>query len=389
MDITLNREQEEIAREARHFLKKECSANFVRDMFEDKTGYTDSFWSKITELDWPSICIPEKFGGMGMDFINLVIALEETGRALMPGPFFSTVLLGAETILAAGDEQQKEYYLPKIANGKMKGTLALFEPDSGSDPEYVKLEARNGGNAWILNGTKLFVTDAHVSDFIICAVCTQPEIGLEDCVTLFIVDPKETGITITQMPTMDATRKYCSIDFKDVSVSPDKILGELHRGLQPLSRSLQKAQVGISAESIGGAHFAMETATEYAKVRIQFGQPIGSFQAVKHRCAEMFVDVESSRSLLYYAAWAQDHETATQAAVAASAVKAYATEAFTRVSAGAIHILGGTGIVWENDLHFYLKRAKANEIILGDPVYHYEKIMRLISHEHQSINNYR
>ncbi len=379
MDITLSKAQQDISKEARRFLKKECSPDFVQEMFEDDKGYTDDLWSKIVELDWPAMCIPEQYGGMGLDLLDLIMVLEETGRALMPGPFFSTILLGAETIIAAGNDSQKETYLPKIANGEIKGTLALYEPDSGADPGYIQMEAKSDGNGFILNGTKILVPDAHVSDFIICVARTQPGDDAEQGVTLFLVDPKSDGITVSLLPTMDATRKYCGVEFKNVPVSTDNVLGEPNQGWGPLCRAMQRVQVAISAESIGGAQWAMEAATDYAKIRIQFGQPIGAYQAIKHRCAQMFVDVESSRSLLYYAAWAQDNEEPTAAAIAASAAKTYCTETFNNVSCGTIQVLGGTGFVWENEIHYYLKRAKANEVALGDPDYHRERILKLLS----------
>jgi len=379
MDITLSKAQQDISKEARRFLKKECSPDFVQEMFEDDKGYTDDLWSKIVELDWPAMCIPEQYGGMGLDLLDLIMVLEETGRALMPGPFFSTILLGAETIIAAGNDSQKETYLPKIANGEIKGTLALYEPDSGADPGYIQMEAKSDGNGFILNGTKILVPDAHVSDFIICVARTQPGDDAEQGVTLFLVDPKSDGVIVSLLPTMDATRKYCGVEFKNVPVSTDNVLGEPNQGWGPLCRAMQRVQVAISAESIGGAQWAMEAATDYAKIRIQFGQPIGAYQAIKHRCAQMFVDVESSRSLLYYAAWAQDNEEPTAAAIAASAAKTYCTETFYNVSCGTIQVLGGTGFVWENEIHYHLKRAKANEVALGDPDYHRERILKLLS----------
>jgi alkylation response protein AidB-like acyl-CoA dehydrogenase len=378
MDITLSKTQQDIAKEARRFLQNECSINFIEEMFQDDKGYTDKLWSKIVELDWPAMCIPEKYDGMGMDLIDLVMVLEETGRALMPGPFFSTVLYAAETILAAGSESQKETYLPKIVNGEIKGTVAIFEPDSGSDPSYIQMEAESDTNGYILNGPKMLVSDAHVADFIICAVRTTPGDDPSNGISLFMVDAKADGVTVTLLPTMDSTRKYAAVEFKNTTVSADNVLGDVDKGWAPLSRAMNRAAIGVCAESLGGAQFAMEKATDYAKTRIQFGQPIGAFQAIKHRCAQMFVDVESSRSLLYYAAWAQDNEDPKTAAIAASAAKAYIAPLFNHVACGTIQVLGGTGFTWENGIHYYLKRAKANEVVLGDQEYHHERILTLL-----------
>jgi alkylation response protein AidB-like acyl-CoA dehydrogenase len=378
MDITLSKAQQDIAKEARRFLKKECPSEFVREMFEDERGYTDALWSKIVGIDWLAMCIPEQYGGMGMDLLDLVMVFEETGRALMPGPFFTTVSLGGETIMACGSESQKNSLLPKIVDGKMIATLALYEPDGGSDMAYIQLEATGRGGKFELNGTKLLVPDAHAADIIIVAARTSSEGDPGKGVSLFMVKPDDPGVKVTVTPTMDSVRKYCKVEFNDCVVGSDKILGDLHDRWDLLSRALQRAQVAMAAESIGGAQWAMETATEYAGMRIQFDQPIGAFQAVKHNCAQMFVDVESARSLLYYAAWAQDNEDETTAAIAASAAKAYCTEAFNSVCCNTVQVLGGTGFVWENDVHLYLKRAKANEIALGDSCYHREHIVGLL-----------
>jgi alkylation response protein AidB-like acyl-CoA dehydrogenase len=378
MDITLSKAQENFVKEARRFLKKECTKDFIEEMYEDEKGYTDEIWSRLINLDWLAMCIPEKYEGMGMDLFDLVLVLEETGRALLPGPFFSTALWAAETIKAAGNEAQKETYLKKIASGELKGTVAIYEPESGSDPEYIQMKAVSSKDGYTLNGTKIMVPDAHVADFIICAARTGQGEKPEENVSLFIIDPKSQNVTVTLLPTMDLTRKYCAVEISDLSLGTENILGSVNNGA-PLFSALQRIGVAIAAESLGGAQWAMEAAVDYAKIRIQFDQPIGAFQAIKHRCAQMYADVESARSLLYYAAWAQDHEDGQQAAVAASAAKAFCTEVFKNVVCGAVQVMGGAGFIWENEVHFYLKRAKANEMISGDPDYHREKVMRLLS----------
>ena len=379
MDIRLNNVQIDIAKEARRFLDKECPTDYARDMFEDERGFTDDIWAKMTEMDWLRVRIPESYGGMGMDQMDLSMVLEEMGRALLPGPFFSTVLLAAEAIMEAGTDSQKERYLPGIAGGDLRGTLALHEPDGGADLGYIKMKASADGDGFVLNGTKLFVPDAHVADFVVCTARTAAGDDLAYGITLFLVDLSADGVSVSLLPTMDGTRKLCAVQFKDVRVSSQGLIGELHRGWAPLSRALQRAQVGLCAECVGSAQRAMEIATEYAKIRIQFDQPIGAFQAIKHRCAQMYVEVESSRSILYWAAWAQDYGSPEEAALAASVAKAYCSEAYTHVASGAIQVLGGTGFSWENDIHLFLKRAKANEQALGDPVYHRERVFQLVA----------
>jgi len=379
MDVSLNKVQIDIAKETRRFLDKECPTDYARDMFEDERGFTDEIWARMTEMDWMRVRIPEPYGGMGMDQMDITMVLEEMGRAVVPGPFFSTVLLAAEAVMEAGSDLQKERYLSRIGTGEIRGTLALHEPDGGTDLGYIQMEARADGDGFVLDGTKLFVPDAHVADFLACAARTEAGNDPAQGITLFLVDLSADGVSVSLLPTMDGTRKLCTVEFKEVRVSPEGVLGELHKGWTPLSRVLQRAQVGLCAECVGGAQRAMEIATEYSRIRIQFDQPIGAFQAIKHRCAQMYVEVESSRSILYWAAWAQDHGGSKEAALAASVAKAYCSEAFTHVSTGAIQVLGGTGFAWENDIHLYLKRAKANEVALGDPTYHREKVAQLLT----------
>jgi len=379
MDVTLSKVQMDIAKEARRFLDKECPTDYARDMYEDERGFTDEIWTKMTDIDWMRVRIPEPYGGMDMDQMDLTMVLEEMGRVVLPGPFFSTVLLAAEAIMEAGSDSQKEQYLTRIAAGELRGTLALHEPDGGADLGYIQMEARADGDGFVLDGTKLSVPDAHVADILVCAARTQAGNDPAQGITLFLVDLSAHGVSASLLPTMDGTRKLCAVDFKGVRVGPEGVLGEPHKGWGPLRRVLQRAQVGLCAESVGGAQRAMEIATEYAKIRIQFDQPIGAFQAIKHRCAQMYVEVESSRSIAYWAAWAQDHGDPKEAALAASVAKAYCSEAFTRVSSGTIQVLGGTGFAWENDAHLYIKRAKANEQALGDPTYHREQVVQLLT----------
>jgi alkylation response protein AidB-like acyl-CoA dehydrogenase len=379
MDIKLSEAQIEIARQARRFCEKESPIEFVRDMFEDERGFTDGIWAKMVEMGWTAMRIPETYGGLEMELMDLSVILEEMGRGVIPGPFFSTVMLAAEAVMEAGSDEQKERYLSSIATGEIRGTLALHEKDGGADPGYIQMEARMNGDGFVLNGTKLFVPDAHVADFLVCAARTEAGDDPDRGITLFLVDLGADGISVSSMPTMDGTRKLCEVTFSGVRVNPEGILGQLHKGWDALRRVLQRAQVGLAAECVGGSQQAMDIATEYARVRIQFDQPIGAYQAVKHRCAQMFVEAESSRSILYWAAWAQDHGDPEEAALSASVAKTYCSEAFRNISASAIQVLGGTGFSWEHDIHFYIKRSKANEVALGDPVYHREQIAKFLA----------
>jgi len=314
-----------------------------------------------------------------MELLDLAVVLEEMGRTVVPGPFFSTVLLAADAIKEAGTDSQKENYLPGIAAGEIRGTMALHEPDGGADLGHIQMEAGADGDGFVLNGTKLFVPDAHVANFLVCAARTEAGNDPARGITLFLLDTEAEGISISLMPAMDGTRKLCAVEFSGVRVNGDGVLGIVNEGWKALRPVLQRAQVGLCAECLGGAQRAMEIATEYAKERIQFDQPIGGFQAIKHRCAQMYVEVESSRSVLYWAAWAQDHADPEEAALAASIAKAYCSEVYTNTAASALQVLGGTGFSWEHDIHLYLKRAKANEVSLGDPVYHREQVARILA----------
>ncbi len=379
MEIKLTDDQIEIAKQARRFCENETPMEYVRAMFEDERGFTDEVWGKMAEMGWTGMRIPERCDGLGMDLLDLALILQEMGRAVTPGPFFSTVMLAAETMLEGKGEGLVEETLKAVASGRKRGTLALQEPEGGAELDYVQMPARADGDGFVLEGTKLFVPDAHTADFLLCAARTRAGEAPETGVTLFLLDAGAEGLSISLLPTMDGTRKLCAVEFHGVRVGPERIVGEVDRGWSRLLPALRRAQVGLCAECVGGAERAMEIAAEYAKVRVQFDQPIGAFQAVKHRCAQMFVEIESARSIFYWAAWAQDHGTPEEAALSASVAKAYCSEAYRNCAASAIQVLGGTGFSWEHDIHFYLKRAKANEAALGDPDYHRERVVRILS----------
>ena len=378
MDISYNEDQIEIANQAHRFLENECPMEFVREMYDDERGFTDELWSKMTEMGWMGMCIPEEYNGIGLGMVDLCIILEEMGRVVLPGPFFSTVMLAAEALIEAGNKSQKDAYLSKIALGEMRGTLALLEPDSGPRPGYIQMEAGQNGDGFILNGTKLFVPDAHTSDFLVVAARTRADDDPKNGITLFLVDAKATGVSITPLVTMDGTRKQSEVRFDGVKISKEGLLGEVNNGWKPLSRILSKASVGLTAENVGGAQKAMEIAVDYAKIRMAFGQPIGAYQAIKHMCSQMLVEVEGSRSVLFYAAWAQGEETSEEAALAASVAKSHSSESYKKVCSDCIQVLGGIGYTWEHDAHLYFKRASANRVALGDTNYHLEEIADLI-----------
>ena len=373
MDIRLSDDQVEIARQARRFCENESPMEFVREMFEDERGITDEVWQKMVEMGWTAMRVPEEHDGLGLELMDLAVVFEEMGRGVVPGPLFSTALLVVEIIKAAGGPEQQKRYLPAIAAGELRGALALHERDGGGDLDYIELPAELKDGGYVLDGVKLYVPDAHLADILIVPARTGED------VTLFLVNPSDDGVKVEMMPSLDGTRKLCAVTFNRAAVPRDNILGAPDRGRAPLMAAVQCALVGLCAESVGGAQRALEIANEYAKERVQFDQPIGAYQSIKHRLAQMFVEVESARSLLYWAAWAQDHADAGEAAQAASVAKVYCSDAFTHAASGALQILGGTGFTWEHDIHLYLKRAKANELSLGDPAYHREHLLQLLT----------
>ena len=376
MDFGFSEEQEMLRSSARDFLTKEAPMTYVRKMMDDERGYTDELWRKMAELGWMGLILPEAHGGSGLDFVDMVVVLEEMGRAVLPGPFFSTVILAGIAIVEGGSADQKAKYLPKIADGSIKATLAHLEPSGRWDAEGIQLTAKESGGKWTLDGTKLFVPDANVADLFVVAARTAGK-GT-DGVTLFLVDAKSTGVGVTMLKTMDQTRKLGEVTFKNVTVGADAVLGKVGGGWGLLERVADRAKVGLAAEMCGGAQKVLEMSVEYAKVREQFGKPIGSFQAIQHKCANMLVEVESSKSITYYAAWAVANDV-PEAPLAAAMAKAYTSDAYRHTAGEGIQIHGGIGFTWEHDMHIFFKRAKSSEVTFGDATWNREIVAQLIN----------
>jgi len=376
MDFGFSEEQEMLRSSARDFLAKEAPMTYVRKMMDDDRGYTDELWRKMADLGWMGLILPEAHGGSGLDFVDMVVVLEEMGRAVLPGPFFSTVILAGIAIVEGGSAEQKAKYLPKIGDGSLKATLAHLEPSGRWDAEGIQLTAKEAGGKWTLDGTKLFVPDANVADLFVVAARTSGK-GAEG-VTLFLVDAKASGVGVTMLKTMDQTRKLGEVTFKNVSVGADAVLGKVGGGWGLLERVADRAKVGLAAEMCGGAQKVLEMSVEYAKVREQFGKPIGSFQAIQHKCANMLVEVESSKSITYYAAWAVANDVA-EAPLAAAMAKAYTSDAYRHTAGEGIQIHGGIGFTWEHDMHIFFKRAKSSEVTFGDATWNREIVAQLIN----------
>ena len=378
MDFGFNQEQELLRATARKFFESECTSEFVRTRMAEPAGVTDAFWAKLAEQGWLGLIYPEAYGGAGLGFVDLTVLMEEMGRAVMPGPFFSTVLLGGLTILEAGSDTQKKEWLGKISDGQAKVTLAFTEPNARWDAAAVTVTARESGGKFTLSGTKLFVLDAHLADALVVVARTREGKRPEEGLSLFLVPRSAKGVDVKLLPTMDQTRKLCEVTFADVVVGADALVGAKDGAWAPLSRVLDRATVALCAEMCGGAQRVLDMTTEYAKIRIAFGKPIGSYQGVKHKAADMLVEIENAKSLTYYAAWAAD-ENVPEAPLAASMAKAYVSDAFRKAAGAGIQLHGGIGFTWEHDLHLYFKRAKSSEFTFGDGTWHRERVAQLIN----------
>jgi alkylation response protein AidB-like acyl-CoA dehydrogenase len=376
MDFGFSEEQEMLRSSARDFLAKEAPMTYVRRVMEDERGFTDDVWRKMAALGWTGLILPEQYGGSGLDFVDLTVVLEEMGRVVLPGPFFSTAVVGAVAILEGGTDQQKAAVLPRLAAGDVKLALAQLEPNGRWDAGGVELTAKPAGDGFVLDGTKLFVPDANVADLFI-VVARAPGTQGRDGLSLFLVEANAPGVTVTMLKTMDQTRKLGEVVFKGVTVRADAVLPGAGGGAALLDRIVDRGKVGLAAEMCGGAQRVLEMSVDYAKVREQFGKPIGSFQAIQHKCANMLVEVESSKSITYYAAWAVANDVA-EAPLAAAMAKAYTSDAYRHTAGEGIQIHGGIGFTWEHDMHLYFKRAKSSEVTFGDATWNREIVAQLI-----------
>jgi alkylation response protein AidB-like acyl-CoA dehydrogenase len=360
VNFAFSEEQEELRRYARQWLSTRASSETVRKLMESEEGFDRAQWKELAEMGWQAMAIPEEYGGAGFGFLELVVLLEEQGAVLLPAPFFSTVILAANAIMIAGSEEQKKRWLGQIASGDVVATVASTEPNGRWDADGIEAVADRVGDGWALTGTKSFVIDGHTADLII--VAARSSAGP----SLFLVAGDDPGVTSRRLETMDMTRKQAEIALDAV---PGELLGTEGSGWETLDKLTQIAVVALAAEQVGGSQRCLDMAVEYAKVRHQFGRPIGSFQAIKHKCADMLVQVESARAAAYYAGWAVSEDNEELWTVAPLA-KSYCSEAYFRCAADNIQIHGGIGFTWEHDAHLYFKRAKSSELMFGSPSHH-------------------
>ncbi|MGD9792366.1 MAG: acyl-CoA dehydrogenase family protein [Acidimicrobiia bacterium] len=369
MNFAFSEEQEELRKTMRAFLEAKSPETAVRELMETDKGYDEAIWSQMgAEMGLQGLIIPEEFGGSGYSYVELGVVLEEMGRALLCAPFFATVALAANALMHSGDEAAKKAYLPGIAAGETIATLAFTEPSGKWDEAGITLPATKSGDGYTLTGTKSFVIDGATASLILVAARTASG------VSLFAVDGGAAGLTRTALSTMDMTRKQAKLEFAN---TPATLVGAEGKGWDIMTRVLDLAAVALAAEQVGGAQKVLEMAVEYAKVRVQFGRPIGSFQAIKHKCADMLLEVESAKSAAYYAMWCAA-ELNDELPSVASLAKAYCSEAYFHATAENIQIHGGIGFTWEHPAHLYFKRAKSSELLFGDPSYHRELLAQRI-----------
>jgi alkylation response protein AidB-like acyl-CoA dehydrogenase len=371
MDFGLSEEQKILRKSARDFLKKECPKTLVREMIQDEKGYSPQLWGKMAEMEWQGLGFPVEYGGSGGSFLDLVILFEEIGRALLPSPFFATVVLGGMSIMEAGTEKQKQTYLPKVAKGDILLTLAMAEPGARHEADSITLKAAPFKGDYIINGTKLFVPYANTADYILCVANTGDETRAKDNITIFIVNAKDSTIAINPEKVIGQDKQY-EVIFKETVVSKQDILGRLDIGWVNIEKVLHKATVALSAEMNGATEHILEMTTSYAKERVQFGKPIGSYQAIQHRCVDTLIALRASQVLTYDAAW--KISLGIPCAMDVSMAKAWASESYKRATWTAMEINGGVASIVGHDMPLYYRHAKGTEVKLGDADFHRELI---------------
>ena len=363
MDFDYNDEQKMFKQGARDFFEKEVPKSLVKKMADDENGNPPDLWKKMAQLGWLGLIYPEQYGGSGGNIIDLIALEEEMGRACLPGAFFSTVLLGGLFILNAGIEEQKKDLLTRISKGEVIITLAQTELDASYAAAAIETAAVSDKEDYVISGTKLFIPDAHIADYIICIARTKKGTKPEDGITAFLVDRKSAGISCTLLKSI-AGDKLCEVVFNKVRVPRKNIIGKLDQAWSPLAQTMQQTTVAKCAEMVGGAQKALEMAADHAKKRVQFDRPIGTFQAIQHLIANAMMDVDASRFLTYEAAWKYSEGMPCAREIAMA--KGWTSEAYQRVTATGEQVLGGIGYTTDGDMQLYYKRAKAAELTLGD-----------------------
>jgi len=371
MDFDFSEDQEMIRSSMKSMLDKEYPPEKVREMEEDPKGYDPGLWKQMAELGWLGLSLPEEYGGAGADVLDLMIVIEEMGRKLLSGPFFSTMVLCSLPLVRFGSPEQKKEYLTSIANGEQIWTLAYSEPSATHDLSGVQLRAHLQDETYRLSGTKIFVPYAHVADYLL--VVARTDEGDESGITLFIVDGKDSGLSTEIIPTA-AHDKQCEVTFDEVSVPKNMVLGEVGKGQDIVKFIFQQGAALKSAEMLGGVEAMLEMTNAYAKERVQFDRPIGSFQAIQHKMADLLIEIEGLRYMVHETCWAISNDSASDFLI--SATKTKANEVYQRTGIECMRIHGAVGFTKELDLGLYHLRSKASEHTMGDSQFHREIIAR-------------
>jgi alkylation response protein AidB-like acyl-CoA dehydrogenase len=370
MDFVFTEEHEELRRTVRKFMEAKSDEQAARRLMQTERGYDEGVWQQMAEqLGLQGLIVPADLGGAGLGFVELGIVLEEMGRVLFCGPYLSTAVLAVTTLLEAGDDETRAQLLPRIAAGEITVTLAAVEKAGGWNPAAIETHAESDGDLWLIDGTKEFVVDGHIADVLLVVAQTSEGLGL------FQVSGEAVGLERTLLPTLDLTRKLARVKLARTPATRIGAGGDL---LEALERVEALAAVALASEAVGGAQRCMELSVEYAKTRLQFGRPIGSFQAIKHRCADMLVEVEFAKSAAYHAAFAAAGANEDDLLAAADMAKSYCSDAYFHVAAETIQVHGGMGFTWEHPAHLYFKRAKSSALLFGDPVQHRERLAERI-----------
>ncbi|MCJ7655375.1 MAG: acyl-CoA/acyl-ACP dehydrogenase [Dehalococcoidia bacterium] len=374
MDLRFTETQELLRKMARDFLTTECPKTVVRELEKSEKGYSPEIWKKMAELGWMGLVIPEKYEGMGYTFQDLTVLLEETGRNILPGPLIPTVI-STFPILEAGTEEQKEEFLPKIARGEIIITTALLEAEGTFNASGIAAKATPKGNDFIINGTKLFAEMAHVANYMICVTRTKDMSSPEEGITLFLVDSKTPGIRCEVIPSI-AADKLCEVRFENVTVPKKNILGEIDKGWPIVEMTLRKGAIAKCAESIGAIQTCVEMTVAYSKERVQYDRPIGAFQALQHIMADMWTSMQTSRYLVYKAAWMESE--GQPCAKEASLAKAYVNEVYKNVGKWAVRLHGAIATSYDHDIPLYYRRSKAADTAFGGTDFHRELVAQEI-----------
>jgi alkylation response protein AidB-like acyl-CoA dehydrogenase len=376
MKFALNDEQEALAESAKRFLQEKAGCEAALQVMETEQGFDEAVWDTMaSELGWTALTIPEAYGGYGLGYTDLIPLLEAMGRHMLCSPFFSSICMGANSILEAGTEEQKEKWLPEIASGTSRATLAFTEAGGTWCADDIQATYTRTDEGFVINGTKHYVLDGHTAHLIIVAARAEGSTG-EKGISLFVMDPASQGLSICAIKNLDQTRKQANITLDNTPLALSAQLGGQDLDWSLVQRILDLAGVALSLEQVGCAERCLQTAVDYAKIRTQFNRPIGSFQAIKHKCADMLVLVESARSAAWFAAW-----SATQSeglADAASQAQSYCSDALYSCAAESIQIHGGIGFTWEHEAHLYFKRAQSSKVLLGTPETHRERIAQML-----------